>query len=401
MRIAALAVALAFWTIVIRRWQPRSVHARFRLRAVAHQGGPARPLVSIILPARNEEACIEACVRSLLAQDYGSFEVIAVDDCSDDGTRAILGRMAAGDSRLKVIHGTPVPPDWMGKAHAVVQGFRATRGEWLLFTDADTEHAPWLLSAVMAKLAGGNAAFATAFGWQRHPTWAVRLVNLAVSTVLFVVLDPRGLENPRSRISGVNGQYMIVSREAYEAIGTHAAVRHYSSTDVSLGYLAKLQGWMGRVFFVGDGLQTTMYRSVRDAFQGWSRSLVNAAWTALGPVAGSAAVVASIAAMLAVWVAPWVLVWRGLLDGDVLTVAAGLLIILAGLALMRLRGRMPWAIRAAAMMPVATVVLAAIGCTGLIKAWARGGTVWKGRIVRTAEALPRWRPHAPTPRPQR
>ncbi len=397
----ALAVALLFWAIVLRRWRPLAIRTRARIRPL--QGGwtRPRPLVSIILPARNESACVEACVRSLLAQDYDAFEIVAVDDCSTDGTDAILNRLAGGDRRLRVIHGEPVPPGWLGKAHAIVQGHRAARGEWLLFTDADTEHAPWLLSAVMARLVDSDATFATALGWQRHPNRGVHLINLAVSTFVFLLLDPRRLEEPGSRTSVVNGQYLIVNRETYEAIGTHAAIRHYSSTDMSLGYLAKLQGWKGLLLVVGGGLQTTMYRSTMEAFQGWSRSLINAAWTGLGTRAGSAAVALSVVAMLALWLAPWLLFWRGLVADDAASVGIGALMLSAGLALMRLRGPWIWAMRATAAMPIGSVVLAAMGAMGLVWAWIHGGTSWKGRLVTTAEVLPPWRPHAPRPRAQR
>lgn len=369
-----------------------------RVRPLAEHPSGSSPFVSIILPARNEEDCIEACVRSLLAQDYERFEIIAVDDCSEDGTGAILARLAAEDDRLVVMQGTAVPPGWMGKAHAVVQGYRAARADWLLFTDADTVHAPWLLSAVMARLVGSHASFATALGWQRHPNRGIEVINLAVSTFVFLVTDLRSLEQSRSRASLVNGQYLIFTREAYEAVGTHVAVRRYSSTDLSLGYLAKLQGWMPLLLMAGDGLETTMYRSTREAFHGWSRSLVNAAWTALGQGIGSAALVAALVGMLAVWLAPWILIWHGLVAGDFVDVSIGALIVLAGLCLMRLRGRWWWALRAAAVMPVACLVLATMGSTGLARAWSRGGTIWKGRVVQTSHDLPPWQPRPPRAR---
>lgn len=369
-----------------------------RVRPSPRRASGTPPLVSIILPARNEEDCIEACVHSLLAQDYQHFEIIAVDDCSEDHTGAILARLATADARLRVIHGTPVPPGWMGKAHAVVQGYQLARGDWLLFTDADTEHAPWLLSAVMARLCDSPASFATALGWQRHPNRAISLINLAVSTFVFLVTDLRSLEEPQSSASLVNGQYVIFTRESYEAIGTHAVVRQYSSTDLSLGYFAKLQGWMPLLLMAGDGLETTMYRSAREAFHGWSRSLVNAAWTALGRTLGSVALLSALAGMSVLWFAPWFLVWRGLMERELMDLPVGGLLLLAGLCAMRLRGRWWWSVRATAAMPVACLILIAIGCTGLVRAWLKGGTVWKGRVVQTSQALPPWRPRPPRAR---
>jgi chlorobactene glucosyltransferase len=398
LRLTALVIALIFWAIVLRRWRRQSMGTFSLVRPLPPRPAGGHSLVSIILPARNEAGCIEACVRSLLAQDYQPLEIVAVDDCSEDETGAILDRLAAADGRLRVIHGTPVPEGWMGKAHAVVQGYHAARGDWLLFTDADTEHAPWLLSAVMTRLRDSPASFATALGWQRHPSRGVHLINLAVATFVFLLTDLRSLEKPQSRASLVNGQYVIFTRESYEAIGTHAVVRQYSSTDLSLGYLAKLQGWMPLLLLAGEGLETTMYRSAREAFQGWSRSLVNAAWTALGKGLGTVALFGAMAGMVVLWLAPWVVIWRGSIEGDTIDVALGVLLLLAGLCLMRLRGRWWWALRAAAAMPAACVLLVAVGCSGLVRAWAKGGTVWKGRVVQTSQTLPPWHPRPPRPR---
>jgi chlorobactene glucosyltransferase len=185
-----------------------------RLRRLApHHSIPPAPhhsippsLVSIILPARNEGAHIERCVRSLLAQDYPHVEIIAIDDCSEDDTGPILDRLAAGDRRLTVLHGAPLPPGWRGKAQAIVQSYRLARGDWRLFTDADTEHPPWLLAAVMAVVRDSPAVFATMWAPQRHPSLGVYLANLAVFTSIFLVTDRPSFHDPTSRHSLLNDQ---------------------------------------------------------------------------------------------------------------------------------------------------------------------------------------------------
>ena len=139
-----------FWLIVCYHWSRRPCLPVPDVTLGKRGEVGELPLVSIIVPARNEEHQISRCVRSLLAQDYPEFEVIVVDDRSEDGTNAIVSRIAKKDSRLTLISGVPVPKGWMGKAHAVLQGYRCARGEWLLFTDADTEHAPFLLTGVMS-----------------------------------------------------------------------------------------------------------------------------------------------------------------------------------------------------------------------------------------------------------
>src|SRR5262249_44305272 len=108
------------------------------------------PSVSILVPARDEAANIEACVRGLLAQTYPAWELIVLDDGSTDGTGAILARLAADEGRLRVLAGAAVPPGWLGKPHACAQLAAAARGDLLLFTDADVRHAPALVGAAVA-----------------------------------------------------------------------------------------------------------------------------------------------------------------------------------------------------------------------------------------------------------
>ena len=150
---------------------------------------------------------------------------------------------------------------------------------------------------VMALLRDSPVAFATVRGRLRHPSLGVYRANLAVPVYIFLVMDRRGFRDPQSRQSLVTGQYVIFAREAYEAVGTHEAVRHYSSTDVSLGYLAKLQGWMPLLIDGHDSLVTRMYQNLGEAFHGWSRSLVNGIWTALGRGLGSIALLVVMVSM--------------------------------------------------------------------------------------------------------
>jgi chlorobactene glucosyltransferase len=395
-----IAVAV-FWAIVLHRWRRQGASPLPRVLRSARGSLTVAPMVSIILPARNEGDHIECCVRSLLAQDYPNFEVIAVNDRSEDDTGPILERLAEADRRLTVVHSAPLLAGWMGKAHAIVQGYRVARGDWLLFTDADTEHAPWLLAGVMARLLDSPAAFATVSARQRHPSLGVYLANLAVFTYIFLVTDRRGFRDPRSRQSLVSGAYVLFAREAYEAVGTHAAVRLYSSTDVSLGYLAKLQGWLPLLLDGRDSLETTMYRNLAEAFQGWSRSLVNGVWSAFGRGLGSAALLAALAVMWFLWVTPWLSLLQGVTAGDGAAFAVGSLEVLAGLMILRLHsGRWPAAVRNTCAMPVACLLFIVMAGAGLVGAWRRGGTVWKGRVVRTVQRLPPWQPQPPRPRSQ-
>jgi hypothetical protein len=223
-----------------------------------------------------------------------------------------------------------------------------------------------------------------------------------VFTYIFLVTDRRRFQEPTSRQSLVNGQYVIFARGAYEAIGTHAAVRHYSSTDVSLGYLAKLQGWMPLLIDGRDSLITTMYRTLAEAFHGWSRSLVNGSWTALGRGLGSVALLGVMASMWLLWMAPWISLVRGWLAGDGAALVVGGLHVSAGWTVLRLQsGQWRVALGETLAMPASCLLFVAMGSVGLVRACWRGGTVWKGRVVRTAQRLPPWQPQPPRGRDQR
>jgi hypothetical protein len=240
-----------------------------------------------------------------------------------------------------------------------------------------------------------------------HPGPASHLINLAVLVYVNLTAHFARLPDPSSRYSVVTGQFVIFTREAYQSIGTHEAVRKYSSTDVSLGYLAKLQGWMPALFDARDALQTRMYRSAGDAFRGSSRSMVNGAWTAWGRKWGSIALVLQALTMFVVWIAPWIVIAGGVRAGDRIAIGTGVISVLAGLVLMHLHGRSvlgpraqgPWGTAGATLvMPVSSAIFVAMAAIGLAEAIWRGGMVWKGRVVRTPRRLPPWDPQPAKPR---
>src|SRR5215207_5018220 len=117
--------------------------------------------VTVVIPARNESRTIETVVRSILASTYHPFELVVVDDRSTDDTASIVERLAAGDARLRLVRGEPLPDGWYGKPWACVQGARAGTGELLLFTDADTRHEPELLGRAVGALRAASADLVT------------------------------------------------------------------------------------------------------------------------------------------------------------------------------------------------------------------------------------------------
>jgi glycosyltransferase involved in cell wall biosynthesis len=229
-----------------------------------------RPVVSLIVPARNEEACLGACLQSLSSQAGVSFEIIVVDDGSIDRTPEIARSFPA----VRVVHPGPLPPGWTGKNNALVAGAKEARGEWLLFTDADTVHRAGSLARSMAEARERGAALLSYSPEQEvHGIW-----EKAIMPVIFAELAstyrPSEVSDPASPAAAANGQYILISREAYDAVGGHAAVATSLLEDVVLARAVKASGRKLFFRYGGDAVRTRMYRSFAQLREGWTKNLV-------------------------------------------------------------------------------------------------------------------------------
>ena len=230
--------------------------------------------VTVIIPARNESATIETVVLSVLASSYEPLEVIVVDDRSTDDTAARVERLAARDARLRLVPGAELPAGWYGKPWACVQGYRAARGEVLVFTDADTRHAPALLGHAVGALAERTAGLVTIVPKQLCLTFWERVVMPQMWLLLGLRYHPRVVNRARrARDVIANGQFIMVTRAAYEAAGTHAAVRHEVAEDLALAQTFFRHG-LGIFFAFAEPLmETRMYQSLPQLIEGWSKNV--------------------------------------------------------------------------------------------------------------------------------
>lgn len=245
------------------------------LRRMERYGTPARfPRVAVLVPARNEAANIRECIRSLLAQDYGHFDIIALDDHSTDGTGAMLSELAAADPRLRVLAGKPLPPSWLGKHWACHQLVQATDAELILFTDADTRHHPHALGNAVAALLREEAALITALPREHVVTWGEKLIVPLLPWSMFYFL-PLGLAHRIAfpPLSATIGQFMLFRRSAYEAIGGHASVRRHAADDLSLGRRIIAHDLRWRLVDGVEAVECRMYRNWREAFDGFGKNL--------------------------------------------------------------------------------------------------------------------------------
>jgi chlorobactene glucosyltransferase len=230
--------------------------------------------VSVIIPARNEAATIETVVRSVLATAHENFEVIVVDDRSTDTTAAIVERLARADARLRLVQGADLPAGWYGKPWACVQGWRAASGDVLLFTDADTRHAPMLLPHALGALDAGRGDLVTVSPHQRCVTFWERVIMPQIWLLLGVRFHPAAVSRAkRARDVIANGQFILLRRRYYEEIGTHEAVRGEVAEDLALAQLVHSRG--GRVWFAfaTEMMETRMYHDLRHIVEGWSKNI--------------------------------------------------------------------------------------------------------------------------------
>ncbi len=252
---------------------------------------PKALTVSVIVPARNEEACLTDCLQSLVAQTGVAFEIIVVDDHSTDHTREI----AASFPAVRVIEAGPLPEGWTGKNNAVTTGARAARGEWLLFTDADTLHLPGSLATALKEVQEDGADLLSYSPEQI----AVTFWEMATLPVVFAELarqySPSKVSDPASSIAAANGQYILIRRETYDAVGGHAAIAGSILEDVALAQTVKSSGRKIRFRYGANAVRTRMYRNYRQLRDGWTKNLAllfpSPGWLALKS--------------LLLWIFPW------------------------------------------------------------------------------------------------
>jgi glycosyltransferase involved in cell wall biosynthesis len=244
------------------------------------------PAVSVIVPARNEEACLGECLASLVAQTGVAFEIIVVDDHSTDRTCEI----AASFSGVRVIDAGPLPADWTGKNNAVAAGAREARGAWLLFTDADTVHLPGSLARSLAEARQNDVALLSYSPEQITVTFWEKVVMPAIFSGLAARYRPSEVNDPNSRMAAANGQYILIRRDVYDALGGHAAIAGDLLEDVALARRVKGSG--RKIFFRygGDAVRTRMYRNFAQLREGWTKNLAilfpRPRWLALQALAG-------------------------------------------------------------------------------------------------------------------
>ena len=194
-----------------------------------------KPRVSIILPARNEEKFIARCLDSLLDQDYENYEIVAIDDSSEDSTADIIKQYAQKSSKLVYVSARKKPDDWVGKNWACVEGYKKATGQLLLFTDSDTRHSQKVVSLAVSHLLSLNLDALTAIPRMLCLDKWTKITLPIISTFLHTRFSALRVNDPRKKTGYFFGSFFLIKNETYRAVGTHEGVKHELIEDGALG----------------------------------------------------------------------------------------------------------------------------------------------------------------------
>ena len=239
--IAAILVGVAItWILLIKSMWVSFRDSPFldKFEARPHP----KPKVSIILPARNEEGFIEKCLTSLLDQDYNNYEIIVIDDRSEDKTAEIIKKMAEKNSKIIYVLADPKPENWMGKNWACMEGFKKSTGELLLFTDADTKHSKNIISLSVAHLLCDNLDALTVIPKMICLDKWTKITLPMLSTFLHTRFSAIRVNDPSKKTGYFFGSFFIIKRKTYEEVGTHEGVKGEIVEDGALGKKVKELG---------------------------------------------------------------------------------------------------------------------------------------------------------------
>jgi len=341
----------------------------------------------VIVPARNEEASLGACLQSLVGQcgerkrpssypfpnegkewvTHSGYEIIVVDDHSTDRTREIAEGFA-----VRVIQADPLPAGWSGKCNACWSGAKVAQGKWLLFTDADTRHAPDSIAQGLQEAESTGAAMLSYSPKQEVHSLAERALMPVIFAELATTFRPREVSDPKYPAAAANGQYLLIRRGVYDIVGGHAAVAQAILEDVELARLVKQAGYRLQ-FRLSDAVTTRMYRSFGAMWEGWTKNLAllfpSARWLAAKRMLEFVLIVLTCAGVVV-----------AVVDHDALGIAinSGLAAALMGFYWRRIRrAHFDWPSNALAIfgLPVFAILL-----VNSYISHEKGHVSWKGRV---------------------
>jgi chlorobactene glucosyltransferase len=359
-----------------------NLRALKRPRADSRPPEPA-PLISVLIPARDEEANIETCLKSLQEQDYPNFEILVLDDYSSDNTAAIVGRIASKDKRVRLFHSEPLPEGWAGKPFACYQLAQRARGSWLLFVDADTVHAPHMLRSVLPIAIEAKSGMLSGFPRQLAGSLPQKI---AIPVLYFVIMSWLPIwwlhRSRKPRPSLAIGQFLLFPRADYWKIGGHRAVKSRIIEDVWLGVEINHSGGRHIAIDLSPVVSCNMYHDVGAMWEGFIKWIYSVA--ALSRLGLAMLLVAG----YAFYLAPFYWLWRELF---IAPTGWGPIIIFQVVMIFGMR----WLVDSRFKEPVVSAFLHPLGFTFLILAALYAGSRqvvgagvrWKKRLYSKESAV--------------
>ncbi|RME20957.1 MAG: glycosyltransferase [Deltaproteobacteria bacterium] len=379
-RLGLAGIAL-FWLGVVAIVAAKRRIARWRIGPDSPGIDPPVPL-SVVIPARDEADNIEACVRAAMAQDLDDVEVVVLDDGSTDGTAEILARLAAElGPRLRVITGgaDPPPAGWSGKAWACQRAASEASAPWLLFIDADVVLHPHAASAALAWARAHDLGMVSGLGHLEARSFWEKVLQPLVGGLVVAGHDLDRTNDPARREPRplANGQFLLLRRDAYEAVGGHAAVSDAILDDMGMAVAVIAAGYDYNLLMMRELFSCRMYRSLGELWRGWSKNLFTGMERSYGRLIGLSLV------LFAVHLVPWVVLGLGLagvVGREWLLWGGGLVAVVLGARLWLDRAydmdlRYSWS------QPLGAVMLLALLWDSALRTTVSRTAVWKGRTL--------------------
>ncbi|MFN2454765.1 MAG: glycosyltransferase family 2 protein [Pyrinomonadaceae bacterium] len=344
------------------------------------------PMVSILVPARNEEdRVLAAAVSSMLAQDYGNFEIVAVNDRSTDKTGEMLYAIAKKDERLRVIDGAPLPEGWLGKPHAMQQALRAARGEWMLATDADMIFEPRAVRTAVARALAGEFDAVTFIPHVRCLSFWERVFMPVFGWFMVVALPVHRVNDPKRREAIGIGGFFMIHRGMLRRVGEYNTVRAEVAEDLRMAEALKRAGARLRVEYAPDLCSTRMQTNFREIWEGFTKNLfAGAEFSVLKSIAGSIGVLLfAVAPLLVALTCAFIGATRDAPQPGAgwlkLLVPAALIWIIQVSIFALVNNRCDVPVRYALTVPLGHALFIAILANSTIRIATGNGVTWKGR----------------------
>lgn len=335
------------------------------------------PLVSILIPARNEEENIKRCLLSLAKQDYRNIEILVLDDSSTDNTAGIVRGLSKKDRRIRLYHGKKLKKGWMGKPYACHQLAGYARGDYLIFTDADTLHFPGSVSSSVASLLRNKLGALSIFSKEIMVTIHERMMVPFGVYMILCFMPLYLVKRAKSALfCTAIGQFMLFKRDVYEKIGGHESVKSEVLEDIKISKRVKRSGYRFMIFDGRNNLYCRSYRNFREVIRGYSKVLFAAFDYKLHIISIIIVLVSAVLLFPFLWLIPAILFKWPMIMIELMVLQIAIILITRIVLSIRFKSRAVDIL----LHPFTIVYLVLIAVNSIFNTIAGVGVNWKGRV---------------------